>query len=97
MAAGSERRDRARGCAQSTAGKVFELDLVGQAADAGWVREQQGVTVTHLDGGFARFEADSDEAAQAVLAAAVRQESTDVRSFSQVTPSLAQIFKEVIR
>lgn len=79
------------------AGKVFELDLVGQAADAGWVREQQGVTVTHLDGGFARFEADSDEAAQAVLAAAVRQESTDVRSFSQVTPSLAQIFKEVIR
>ncbi|KIP52685.1 ABC transporter ATP-binding protein [Leucobacter komagatae] len=79
------------------AGKVFELDLVGQAADAGWVREQQGVTVTHLDGGFARFEAESDEAAQAVLAAAVRQESTDVRSFSQVTPSLAQIFKEVIR
>ena len=78
------------------AGRVFELELAG-TADAGWVREQPGVAVTHLDGGFARFEADSDEAAQAVLALAVRQDATEVRSFSPVTPSLAQIFKEVIR
>ncbi|MBP6686095.1 MAG: ATP-binding cassette domain-containing protein [Leucobacter sp.] len=79
------------------AGRVFELDLAGAAADAGWVREQPGVAVTHLDGGFARFEADSDEAAQAVLALAVQQDATVVRSFSPVTPSLAQIFTEVIR
>ncbi|GAA1320852.1 ABC transporter ATP-binding protein [Leucobacter albus] len=79
------------------AGRVFELDLAGAAADAGWVREQPGVSVTHLDGGFARFEADSEAAAQAVLALAVQQESTAVRSFAPVTPSLAQIFQEVIR
>lgn len=79
------------------AGSVFEIDLAGPAADAGWVREQPGVTVTHLDGGFARFDADTDAAAQDVLAAAVRQPETTVRSFSPVTPSLAQIFTEVIR
>ena len=79
------------------AGRVFELDLAGSAADAGWVREQPGVSVTHLDGGFARFEADSDEAAQAALAHAVRLSDTVVRSFAPVTPSLAQIFREVIQ
>ncbi|KUF07823.1 ABC transporter ATP-binding protein [Leucobacter sp. G161] len=79
------------------AGRVFELDLAGSAADAGWVREQPGVSVTHLDGGFARFEADSDEAAQAVLAHAVQLSDTVVRSFAPVTPSLAQIFREVIQ
>lgn len=78
------------------AGREFELELAGPAADAGWVRERQGVTVTHLDGGFARFEAD-DEAAQAVLAAAVAGVGFTVRRFTPVTPSLAQIFKEVVR
>lgn len=79
------------------AGHAFELDLTGPAADAGWVREQPGVEVTHLDGGFVRFEAASPDAAQAVLSHAVRQEGTVVRSFTPVTPSLAQIFTEVIR
>ncbi|KAM9863298.1 ABC transporter ATP-binding protein [Leucobacter sp. BZR 635] len=79
------------------AGRVFELDLAGSAADAGWVREQPGVSVTHLDGGFARFETDSDEAAQAVLTHAVQLSDTVVRSFAPVTPSLAQIFREVIQ
>ena len=79
------------------AGREFELELEGPAADAGWVREQPGVTVTHLDGGFARFEADGDEAAQAVLAAAVSGGGFSVRRFAPVTPSLAQIFKEVVR
>ncbi|QIK63551.1 ATP-binding cassette domain-containing protein [Leucobacter viscericola] len=80
-------------------GRSFELELAGTAADAGWVRDQPGVSVTHLDGGFARFDADTDEAARAVL---VRATSADpsvatVRSFAPVTPSLAQIFKEVVR
>ena len=79
------------------AGRVFELELAGPAADAGWVREQPGVSVTHLDGGFARFDADSDAAAQAVLALAVQRDATVVKSFAPVTPSLAQIFKEVVR
>lgn len=78
-------------------GREFELELAGASADAGWVREQRGISVTHLDGGFARFEAETDEAAQAVLAAAVQQSGSFVRSFAPVTPSLAQIFKEVVR
>jgi len=66
LAAGSREGLRAE-----HAGREYEIELAGPAADAGWVREQPGVTVTHLDGGTARFEAESDAAAQAVLARAV--------------------------
>lgn len=54
------------------AGHSFELELAGDTADAGWVREVAGIEVTHLDGGYVRFNAEQDEAAQAVLEAAVR-------------------------
>ncbi len=91
LAAGSREALRA-----AHSGRAFEIELAGAAADAGWVREQPGVSVTLLDGGFARFESESDEAAQAVLARAVGGSAT-VRRFGQVTPSLAQIFKEVVQ
>ncbi len=85
-------------------GREFELELTGSAADAGWVRDQPGISVTRLDGGYARFEAESEGAAQAVLARAVGP-VTDVGSsngshvlrFGKITPSLAQIFKEVVQ
>ncbi|MGO1735382.1 MAG: ABC transporter ATP-binding protein [Leucobacter sp.] len=81
-------------------GSTFEIELAGGTADAGWVREQPGVTVIRLDGGFARFDADNEADAQAVLAEAVQTgvagEST-VRRFAPITPSLAEIFKEVVR
>lgn len=89
------------------AGREFEIELAGSTADAGWVREQAGIAVTHLDGGYARFEAASDAAAQAVLAAAVSGTvagtavgtvpGTTVRRFAPIVPSLAQIFKEVVQ
>lgn len=88
------------------AGRGFELELAGVSADAGWVREQPGVTVTHLDGGYVRFDAESDDDAQAVLAAAVSgtgpggsgsAASVSVRRFAPIVPSLAQIFKEVVQ
>lgn len=80
-------------------GRSFELELAGVAADAGWVRDQPGVSITHLDGGFARFDADTDEAARAVLVRATEIDPAraTVRSFTPVTPSLSQIFKEVVR
>lgn len=80
-------------------GRAFELELTGSAADAGWVRDQPGVTVTHLDGGFARFDADSEAVARDVLVRAVNADPSlsTVRRFAPVTPSLAQIFKEVVR
>ncbi len=101
LAAGSRESLRAR-----HSGHTYELELAGPGADAGWVRESAGLTVTHLDGGFVRFDAENDAAAQAVLAQAVRGAeaapagatgSTIVRRFGAVTPSLAQIFKEVVR
>ncbi len=84
-------------------GSTFEIELAGPSADAGWVRDQPGIVVTHLDGGFARFDADTDDAAHAVLRRAVGAapvsggSGTLVRRFAPVTPSLAQIFKEVVK
>lgn len=92
LAAGSRESLRARHTARE-----FEIELSGASADAGWVREQPGVAVTHLDGGFARFNAESDESAQAVLAKAVAEPTCSVRRFAPITPSLAQIFKEVVQ
>lgn len=70
----------------------FELISGG---DAGWLRAEPGVEVLEFDGGYALFDADSDETAQQVLRRAV--DSGDVASFSPRHPSLAQIFKEVIQ
>ena len=80
-------------------GRAFEIELAGSSADAGWVRQLPDLTVTHLDGGYARFDADSDAAAQSVLAEAVQRsgDGSHVRQFAPVIPSLAQIFKEVVR
>ncbi|MHA3723930.1 ABC transporter ATP-binding protein [Leucobacter sp. HY1910] len=119
LAAGSREGLRA-----AHAGLSFALELAGPTADAGWVREQPGITVTHLDGGLARFDAETEGAAQRVLAAAVALgtqgdagalgaqgdagalgaqgaasggSGTIVRRFGHETPTLAQIFKEVVR
>lgn len=80
-------------------GREFEIELTGAASDAGWVRDQAGISLTHLDGGYARFEAENDPAAQAVLARAVTgsADGTQVLRFGKLTPSLAQIFKEVVK
>lgn len=80
-------------------GREFEIELTGAAADAGWVRDQAGISLTHLDGGYARFEAENDAVAQAVLARAVTgsADGTQVLRFGKLTPSLAQIFKEVVK
>ncbi|GAB3618621.1 ATP-binding cassette domain-containing protein [Okibacterium endophyticum] len=63
--------------------------------DAGWVRDMRGITVVDFDGGYAVFDADDDESAQQVLRRAV--DMGEVTEFSQQHPSLAQIFREVIK
>ena len=70
----------------------FELVSAG---DAGWLRDEPGVQIVDFDGGYAVFDADSDETAQQVLRRAVAQ--GDVASFAPQHPTLAQIFKEVIQ
>ncbi|KQZ05815.1 ATP-binding cassette domain-containing protein [Microbacterium sp. MEC084] len=74
------------------ASRRYELVSAG---DAGWVRELPGIEVVRFDGGYAVFDAESEEAAQRVLRRAVDQ--GDVASFAPQHPSLAQIFKEVIQ
>ena len=64
------------------------------ADDAGWIRDMPDVTVVEFDGGYAQFDADPD-AAQRVLHAAVARGS--VASFAPQRPSLAQIFREVVK
>ncbi|QNO37412.1 ABC transporter ATP-binding protein [Protaetiibacter sp. SSC-01] len=64
-------------------------------ADAGWVREQAGIAVIEADGGYALFDAETPEAAQRVLEAAVARGG--VSDFARQHPTLSQIFKEVVR
>lgn len=73
---------------------TLRYELVS-AADAGWIREQPGIRVLEFDGGYARFEADDDDAVQRVLRTAVDRGA--VIDFARAQPSLAEIFKEVVR
>ncbi|MFJ6197676.1 ABC transporter ATP-binding protein [Micromonospora sp. NPDC092111] len=68
----------------------FELVVDG---DAGWVRDQPGVTLVDLDGARAVVDLTADTDDQAVLRAALAR--GPVRAFRPVTPSLAEIFREV--
>ncbi|MEP6481326.1 MAG: ATP-binding cassette domain-containing protein [Rhodoglobus sp.] len=70
----------------------YELQLAG---DAGWLRSEPGVTVIDFDGGSTTFDVDSSTTAQRVLSAAIARGA--VERFSPVEPSLAQIFKEVVK
>ncbi|WP_405374201.1 MULTISPECIES: ABC transporter ATP-binding protein [unclassified Microbacterium] len=74
------------------ANRRFELVA---ASDAGWLRDEPGIEVVDFDGGYALFDAESDEAAQRVLQRAVA--AGDVASFAPRRPTLAQIFTEVIQ
>lgn len=65
------------------------------SGDAGWLRSVPGVSVVDFDGGYALFDVDSEQTAQAVLRDAIGR--GDVATFAPQHPSLAQIFKEVIR
>ena len=64
------------------------------AADAGWLRQQSGVSILEFDGGYALFDVADEQTAQAVLREAVRH--GDVVSFAPRRPSLSEIFQEVI-
>lgn len=73
-------------------GSRYELQLGG---DAGWVRDEPGVSIVNFDGGYALFDTDTAETAQRILRTAVA--TGTVLSFAPQHPSLSQIFKEVIR
>ena len=72
------------------AARRFELVV---DTDAGWLRDQPGVQLVDLDGARAEFELVGD--AQDVLRAALTRGA--VREFRPVTPTLADIFREVTR
>ncbi len=70
----------------------FEIEVVG---DAGWIGQLDGVTVIESDGGTAVFDVTDFARAQRVLRQAV--DVGGVVRFAPQHPSLAQIFREVIR
>ncbi|WP_066039824.1 ABC transporter ATP-binding protein [Herbiconiux solani] len=84
----------------------YEIEVSG---DAGWIRDVPGVRVIELDGAYAQFEVAATAAhaepavaatatslaAQAVLARAVSTGA--VARFAPIRPTLAQIFKEVVK
>ncbi|MFI6225751.1 ABC transporter ATP-binding protein [Micromonospora echinospora] len=70
----------------------YEIRVDG---DAGWLRDQPGVTVVDLDGAHAVFDLADGVDDQSVLRAALDRGA--VRAFRPLTPSLAEIFREVTR
>jgi ABC-2 type transport system ATP-binding protein len=74
------------------AGHRYELVVVG---DVGWVGDIPGITVVESEGGHALFDSPDPAAAQRVLRLAI--DRGDVVRFGPQQPSLAQIFREVIR
>ncbi|SFR86297.1 ABC-2 type transport system ATP-binding protein [Microbacterium sp. cf046] len=65
------------------------------AGDAGWLRDEPGVRIVDFEGAYAVFDVDSDQTAQRILRDAVAR--GDVGSFAPQHPTLAQIFREVVR
>ena len=63
--------------------------------DAGWLRDEPGVTLVDLDGPRAVFDLAPGTDDQVVLKAALAR--GPVRQFGPVTPTLAEIFREVAR
>jgi ABC-2 type transport system ATP-binding protein len=63
--------------------------------DAGWLRDHPGVSIVELDGPRVVFDLAAGADDQQVLRAALGRGA--VRAFGPVTPSLAEIFREVTR
>ncbi|GGO23530.1 ABC transporter ATP-binding protein [Micromonospora parathelypteridis] len=63
------------------------------ASDAGWVRDQPGVSVVELDGARVVFDLPAGADEQPLLQAALAR--GPVRVFRPVSPSLTEIFREV--
>jgi ABC-2 type transport system ATP-binding protein len=70
----------------------YEILLAG---DAGWLRQVEGIELLEVDRDRAVFETESDASAQRILRLAL--ERGDVAAFGRQQPSLASIFREVIR
>jgi len=70
----------------------YEIRVDG---DAGWLRDQPGVTMVDLDGPRAVFDLAAGFEDQSVLRAAL--DRGPVRVFAPIAPSLAEIFREVAR
>jgi ABC-2 type transport system ATP-binding protein len=72
----------------------LRYELLG-SADAGWLRARPGIRVIEFDAGFAVFDADDEAAVQSVLRESVQR--GEVYTFARRRPSLAEIFREVVR
>ncbi|MET3769036.1 ABC-2 type transport system ATP-binding protein [Marisediminicola sp. UYEF4] len=93
IADGSIRATGSReGLREEHSGQRYELLVAG---DAGWVREVPGVRVVEFAGSRALFDVDAPLIAQDVLRRAIAADT--VSGFARKRPSLAQIFREVIR
>lgn len=82
---GDELRDR-------YAGNTYQATF---GADAGWLRDQPGVSVRDFDGPNVIFDAESPEVVQTVLTRAISY--GPVLSFAPRRPRLAEIFREIIQ
>ncbi|GAA3325042.1 ABC transporter ATP-binding protein [Paeniglutamicibacter sulfureus] len=85
----------ASGTAADLRARASAKHVVVTPPDAGWLREQPGVSVLDVAGPRALVEFADDATAQRVLRAAVARGA--VTEFAPQRPSLAEIYREVIR
>ncbi|MDO5744105.1 MAG: ATP-binding cassette domain-containing protein [Micrococcaceae bacterium] len=91
----SEGRIVAAGSAEELRARAQSRHVVATPPDAGWLREQSGVTVLDVAGPKALVEFADDACAQRILRAAIDRGA--VTEFAPLRPSLAEIYREVIR
>jgi ABC-2 type transport system ATP-binding protein len=77
---------------EAFAGSRFELVT---SSGTEWLADSEGISAITVDGLRAQFDADSELAAQNVLKRAIAM--GEVTRFAPLEPTLAQIFREVIR
>ena len=75
--------------------RLYDRALVERLKTVAWLRSEKGVEVLEFAAGYALFEVDTPETAQRVLKQALA--TSPVQRFAPSQPSLATIFKEVIK
>ncbi len=86
-------RVMAAGSGDSLRASVPRRHRITVSPDAGWLREQTGLSVIDVAGPTALVEFDDDAGAQRTLAAALARGT--VQEFTPVRPSLSEIYREV--
>lgn len=85
----------AAGSGMELRGKAVQRHRLTAAPDAGWIREEPGVTVIDVEGSSAVLEIQDAATAQRLLAKAMARGT--VEEFAPIRRSLSELYREVVK